>query len=1281
MIKRFAFIGIIVFLFLPLFSQSGLFRFQSLTVKEGLTNNWANCVIRDHQGFLWVGTREGLNRYDGYKFTQYLNRTNDSTSVSNNHISCLFVDSEGELWVGTAFNGLNRYDRTQDRFIRYTFAADCADCISSDNIQTIFEDQQNRIWIGTLGGGISIFDKKTGSFAKLHENYPGPANPANDVTSIVSDNIGRIWIANRSNILECFDPGTGLTDYLVIGASTSNESLSVSAKVLFIDSRNRLWIGTNPSGLWMYNIARKTFKRFMLGADLNNNLIKDIIEFEKDKIWIATDNGGINIYDSETESFSYIRSNPYDPYSLGSNGIYDLYVDQQGILWVATFEKGVSVYSADKYKFYHYQHILNDPTSLSFNNVISLFYTRDKKLLIGTDGGGLNVLDPKTNDLVAYEIADFPKNNFEGKYITAVFEDAERNLWISSFQNGFSILDKKSNKITNFLHDETNKNTPGDNSVWFFFNDSRNNMWIGTSRGLDLFDKKKGVFRHFLNNPDDKTTISSNAVMSILEDRQQNLWIGTAGGGLNKYDYKTGTFKRFQHNSGDKSSLSNDVINALFQDKSGKIWISTSGGGINCFDAATGEFKSYSTEDGLPCNTVYDILEDKNGNLWLSTTCGMSEFNPVTLKFSNFTENDGLQSNQFSITASAVIDNGDMFFGGINGLTRFNPVKIITSHYTPQMVITDLQVFNRSVSLKEVDSPLKVAVTKATDIYLSYKDRVFTLEFAALDFVNPEKIRYRYKLEGFNKDWIETDSKRRYATFTNLPGKKYIFRVSSTNSDGFWTNNEYSLRINIKPPLYKTWWFLVGVFCFITGSSFIMIQRRIRFINNQRKLLQLLVAERTKELEDKNQEIIEQHRRIKLQHDLTINQKKEIELQKDEIELHRNELEIKVEQRTHDLLIAKEKAENADKLKTSFLANMSHEIRTPMNAIMGFLGLYYENEYTDQEREVFRTYIEKSSKDLLQIIDDILDIARIEANELTINYSTCNINALLTELYDIYTRGVLKAGHDVKLIYEPFDKQALFQTDALRLRQILINLIDNALKFTEKGSIRFGCYKEPEYFVFYVKDTGIGISEENREVIFDSFSKIENHKRKLYRGTGLGLTLAKKLTELLGGRIWVESNINKGSVFFFSLPNTIAPAEEVTAGDHTSMNPEQPDWKNKTILIVEDEETNFLYLKKLLKFTGAIIIRAKTGLEAIDTVKQNPKISLVLMDIKLPGMDGIEATSIIKEIEPLLPVIAQTAYAMKEDQDLIDHSGFDDYIAKPIDGDKLKSIIRKFLIP
>jgi signal transduction histidine kinase len=488
--------------------------------------------------------------------------------------------------------------------------------------------------------------------------------------------------------------------------------------------------------------------------------------------------------------------------------------------------------------------------------------------------------------------------------------------------------------------------------------------------------------------------------------------------------------------------------------------------------------------------------------------------------------------------------------------------------------------------------------------------------------------------------------------------------------------HERNLRILIQLSSNKGWYFVFLTVILILGFALLVFQHKHKSASRQKNHFRERLNEQNREIIKVKQEMAEKGRKIKLFEELTLKQEKEINQYKNETGFYRDMLERNADERALELLLAKEKAEYADKLKTSFLANMSHEIRTPLNAIMGFLNLYYEEGYTTEEREAFRSYIEKSSKDLIQIIDDILDISRIEADKLMISNTVCDLDKLLSELNSFYQKGVIKSKMKVELIYGQPEVHATIITDPLRLRQILINLIDNALKFTEVGSVKFGYESKKDSILFYVKDTGIGISEDNKKIIFDSFTRVENHKRKLYHGTGIGLTLAKKLTELLGGRIWVESQIDIGSQFYFTLPKRIVQQAETLQLESQEATFKQIDLKKLTILIAEDEESNYFYLNKLLKFTGATMVRASTGIDATEEIKKNQEINLVLMDIKLPMMDGIEAMKKIKEVNPSMPIIALTAYAMKEDEEMMLKSGFDAYITKPVHDKELLRIIQ-----
>lgn len=641
---------------------------------------------------------------------------------------------------------------------------------------------------------------------------------------------------------------------------------------------------------------------------------------------------------------------------------------------------------------------------------------------------------------------------------------------------------------------------------------------------------------------------------------------------------------------------------------------------------------------------------------------GLSRFNKQSGEFVNFTVSDGLQSNQFSLTASIVGKDGMFILGGVGGINVFYPDEVVKSSKISHLVFTDFKIFNRSVRADE-DQLDKFSGTLSSDnpaVVLSYKDYVFSIEFAALDLISPDEIRYSYKMEGFDNNWIETDSKHRLITYTNLPGGEYTFLVRAARQPGNWSE-PIVMKIKLVPPFQKTSWFILLSILAIFVLVVMIISLRTRLLNRQRQYLEKEVNIRTREVKQQNLLIREQN---------------------EELERHRSQLEEIVELRTKDLMEAKKKAEQADMLKTSFLANMSHEIRTPMNVILGFVNLLLDNdgEVDKDDRQRYLSIINSNGYSLLKLINDIIDIAKIESDQIEIINTHFNLIELLKSLHFEYSESnklIRKTFNSFRLDFGHL-KEAFVFTDEPRLRSVLVNFLENAVKFTENGIIVIGARTDNTKFILFVRDTGIGIDPKHHQFIFERFTKVEETKEKLYRGTGIGLYIAKRIVDLLGFRIGVSSLPGKGSEFYIEIPH-----DRISSVTHQNQNnsakKEFISGENRTILVVEDETDNFEYLRTILQQIKFTIVWAKNGAQAVDLLKERNDIDIVLMDIKMPDMNGIEATKLIRSFNTSIPIIAQTAYAMSAEHKSILDSGCNGYIAKPIIRRDLYKLLKKYL--
>ena len=828
-------------------------RFRKLTIHEGLSNNWTNCVMKDRQGFVWMATRNGLNKYDGYDFTIYRYQYNDSSSISDNWVNVLLEDQIGDIWIGTNHTGLNKYLRKKDKFVRYVPESAHKHGFTSLDALCFLETSDSEVWVGTSLSGILIYNRKNDRFSSFNCN--DQFQDESIITAIIQDEKKTIWITTNGPYLYRYETNSEkMRSIQIPGLSLPRSGKLTYQKVLFQDSDGDIWIGSRGNGIWLFHPENETFDTFTVGPgthQLSHPIIRTFAEYGKGKIWIGADNGGINIYDKQTGFFKTITANVYDPYALNSNGIYDLYVDDQNNLWVSTFNGGVNLYARNRYPFDHFQHILNDAQSLSHNHVISLERESNGIIWVGTDGGGLNRFNPESGTFETYSVPNSEGSAINSRVITALEMDSRGRLWVAGFRDGVSSYDIKTGELIDYYHDPANPTGLSNNSIWAIHEDRKGSFWFGTLwAGLSRLDPQTGIFTHFRPEEGNPNSISNMFIMNIYEDRQGNIWIATEGGGLEMYDETQKRFIHYQHDPKVPCSISSNVVYGLHETKDGFLWTGT-GDGLNRLDAKRSYFTTFRIEDGLPDNQVYDIAEDDAGRLWLSTANGLSCFNREKKTFTNYYDDDGLQSNQFSKTACTRTDDGQIYFGGIGGLTCFDPNKILRSHEKPTIVFTDFLLFNRSVAVNGKNSILKAHIASTELVELSHRQNVFSIQFAAIDFDNPEKIKYRFRLVGFDEEWITIDAKERKATYTNLAGGDYVFQVRSSNNDGIWSDNTISLKIKVHPPFWETWLFrglLILIMAMAVGITF---RVRTQAIRKQNSLLERINKALTNEIKER----------------------------------------------------------------------------------------------------------------------------------------------------------------------------------------------------------------------------------------------------------------------------------------------------------------------------------------------------------------------------------------------------------------------------------------------
>jgi DNA-binding NtrC family response regulator/ligand-binding sensor domain-containing protein len=868
---------------------------------------------------MWFGTEDGLNKYDGYKFTVYKSVPDDSTSLSHNFVYSIYEspDETGTLWIGTFGGGLNKFDRNKEQFTRYQADPNNPYSLSNNEVRSICEDQSGRLWIGTFGGGLNKLIPSSGSgqassdnerssstFIAYQHDYNNPKSlSSNLVNAVFEDNSGVLWIGTQGGGLNKLvvshapsrSSGQDLSELEVGGVDLEivqfiryqhnpNDPNSLSDNVvnsLYEDSHGILWIGTN-GGLNIFDREKDEFIHYRADPNdphsLSDNSVLSICESPASWsgtriLWIAT-KAGVDIFDRKDEKFIHCQHKPDDPSSLSNNWVFSLYKDRSGLLWIGT-NGGLSQFDPRKDKFIHYHRDPEKPNSLSHNYVRAFWEaSTDLGLLwIGTDGG-VNLFDQEQERFIQYNAVPQDAHSLSHNWVRAICEDSSGILWIGTFGGGLNKFVPRGTKraAPNFIHyrhDPENPKSLSDDQVLSIYQDRSGTLWVGTDTGglNELVQSASGsdgegsttTFIRYQHDPNDPNSLSHNSIKTIFEDSKDVLWIGTIGGGLNRLvapapsssgsdkNEFSPTFIRYQHDSENPNSLSSNYVLAILETRyDGKrvLWIGTGGGGLNKFDPENKTYTHYRKKDGLPNEVIYGILEDNQGSLWLSTNRGLSKFDPQSETFKNYDFDDGLQSNEFNGGAYYKSKSGQMHFGGINGFNVFNPENIKDNPYIPPIVITDFQVFNESVGING-DTPLRKHITETEEIILSYRDNVFSFEFAALDYANPQKNRYKYMMEGFDEDWINPGA-RRFATYTNLDPGDYTFHVKGSNSDAVWNEKGTSIRIVITPPFWQTWWFRTLVILSILLSAYTWYKRRINKLEAKKKELEERVEERTK---------------------------------------------------------------------------------------------------------------------------------------------------------------------------------------------------------------------------------------------------------------------------------------------------------------------------------------------------------------------------------------------------------------------------------------------------
>jgi ligand-binding sensor domain-containing protein/signal transduction histidine kinase len=1119
-------------------------KFKRLTPNDGLSQGHISSILKDQQGFMWFATDEVLNKYDGYTFTAYKHDPKKTSSLSHSFIRSLLEDQDGNFWVGTE-SGLDRFDRKQEAFIHYPLGS------SPLILRNIFQDRKKRIWLGT-SRGLHLFNAVDGTFKRYPFTKKDPNSLGHHIFNIVEDNEGYLWLSTPVG-LNRFDPQTQQFAYYLHDPNKRNSIGSNWINTVYKDSKGRIWIGTRGGGIALFNPTKNSFINFRHDPanpnSVAHNDILSLVEDKDGKLWVGTETGGISVFDYAKNSFVNYQHDAMDPTSLSGNSIHSLYRDDIGNLWAGTWASGVNFLPRFRDKFAHYKQVANNNPGLSNNNVTAITGDRDGNIWMGTDGSGVNVLNRRQKTILHYRHEVNNTNSIKSDIVITATEVSEDIIAVGYHRVGFDLMNRKTGHITHLPEDDTSTVLPNQSVVEVY-----KDLWLGTYDGIGLFyyDRKNNRFTRHHHDRHDPHSINGDAVNALLEDQEGNLWVGT-NAGLDYFDRKKNQFIHHQADTTNPYSISNDVIHSIVKDQRGNLWIGT-GRGLNFFDKKTQRFTTYTEQEGLANNTIYGILEDQKGNLWLSSNKGISRFNPETKACRNYDVSDGLQDNVFNFNAWYKTPQGELFFGGINGFNVFHPDSVHDNPFVPPVRITGLQIFNQPVAIGK-DALLQQHITQTREITLSYKESVFTLEFAALNYTQPEKNQYAYQLEGFDPDWNNIGT-RRTATYTNLDAGTYTFRVKASNNDGVWNEEGTALIIHILPPWWKSWWFRSAAALLLAGMALTYYKIRVNTIKRQNKQLEKSVLERTRELKianeeiseinkelvvreeeiqsqndelySRNNELVRRQEEIATQRDLLADQNQQLQEARTIIEAHNQTLDQEVKERTQELVDYNQQLE-----QFAFIA--AHNLRAPVARILGLGQILELAKDNPQEEKLIVDKLIFTTEELDRVVKDINTVLVIRKNTV-LTISEINLTEELQLIEDNLKNEIADTQAEIRA---DFTQVNMIHSVKPYLDSILLNLISNAIKYRQPGKnpcIQIRTETQNGYVCLSIKDNGLGIDlQHHQKQLFNLYKRFHAH----VEGKGMGLYLVKTQVMALGGKIEVESQVNVGTTFKVFLKNSV----------------------------------------------------------------------------------------------------------------------------------------------
>jgi len=1255
------------------FSQISQYKIYNIGSEDGLLSDNVECIFQDSYGFLWIGSSDGIVRWDGYTFKKYTHAEGDINSLSNNIVYCIFEDSHRRLWVGT-INGLNYYNPTLDIFSKIKID----DGFRNVPVNVIKEDSKHRLWLAT-SDGLCNYNHDTKKYLWRYTEVAKPNGLSDGVIfSMDIDKEDNIWLGTFSGGLNKYTTTTGNFSRFLHDPKVASSICSNKIKKLLVDRKGNVWAGSTDNGISMLNKEGrvvKHYKNFISPQDGKNspNIISCIYQEKNARIWVGLSDQSLFFWDPIKDVFIPFLNPVYKKYHITCHGITSMHEDSFGNLWFGSERDGLFYTNTSKNIFAHY--FQNYATAEGLSNAMVNSFCQDKSgTWLGTNGGGLDYLDKKKNKIISYTT----KSGISSLAIQDIKTDATGNLWIATRGGGVTKFNPSNGAHQSFIKDPYNKNSLVYNDVTSIVIDD-SLIWMGTyGEGVCIYNTYTQQFYHHKNNTHyNFNMLTPGWTNHILKDSKKRIWIGSYGG---LYCYAQNKFQAYVH-SKDSTSISNHDINMIAEDTKGNIWVITVAGGLELFNEKTKSFVHYSKLYNLPL-TLKSIVTDEKGLLWMGSNDGLICFNPVTKKQQRFGVSDGLQGDFFNLKSASRNSLGELFFGGNNGFNVFQPKNIKDTFHPAPFYFTDLSVFGIEQKPNDESSALEKNLLLTETLNISYHQSFFTIGFTDINFYSPTKTKYAYKLEGLYDKWIDNQSERKIS-FTNLPAGDYVLKIKYTLPNGEWTEGDKQLKIIVSPAWWNTWWFRTLAFIFLAVSLWLIYKQRVRNIKKRNDELEIEVRSRTFELSERNSDLLESNDEIQQQKVKLEEYNEEVVRQSNKI-LNQQEYILNQNQELEKVV---EKLSLSDETKNIFFNILAHDLKGPVNAIGSLTDLLLNNISTmsSKETEDFCRHIQKSSQSTRQLLYNLLDWASTQSSHINYTPIGINVSDLVCRNLNLLEQQFLQKNIHVSNLTHHED--SLF-ADQNMIDTVVRNILSNAVKYTpENGTITIESIVHLEEIELRIIDSGVGMEVKELEDIFRLEKRISKTGTNGEKGTGLGLVIVKEFIALNKGTLKVESSIGNGTVFTIQLPKAShnVPAEIRLEYDMTSSEeiPTIPflseadlqSIKGNRVLIVEDNIAMRNHLKFLLSSTFEIS-EAENGQEAL-RVAAEVQPMLVITDMVMPIMNGLDLCRALKNDQSTshIPVIILTSHDNEESKLSGYYAGADIYLTKPLKKEILFQIV------